>query len=62
MGRLTPAELEEIGRTDSVMAEIPEILYLLDRPNILDASQAAETLKVTPTPIDLVLEEMAVER
>lgn len=61
LGRLALAELEEIGRTDSVMAEFAEMLYLLDRPNILDASQTAEALKVTPTPIDLVLREMAAE-
>ncbi|MFC4118194.1 NAD-dependent epimerase/dehydratase family protein [Nonomuraea zeae] len=54
-------ELEEIGRTDSIMAEFPEMLYLYDRPNILDASSARKVLGVTPTPIDDVLREMAAQ-
>ncbi|MGN9788178.1 NAD-dependent epimerase/dehydratase family protein [Nonomuraea sp. ZG12] len=54
-------ELAEIGRTDSIMAEFPEMLYLYDRPNILDASAARKTLGVTPTPIDDVLREMAAQ-
>ncbi|MFI9560241.1 NAD-dependent epimerase/dehydratase family protein [Nonomuraea endophytica] len=49
-------ELAEIGRTNSIMAEFPEMLYLYDRPNILATSPA---LGITPTPIDDVLREMA---
>ncbi|MCP2315782.1 Nucleoside-diphosphate-sugar epimerase [Nocardia amikacinitolerans] len=59
LNRMTLAELTEIGRTDSVMAEFPEMLYLYDRPNILDASSTTTTLHVTATPIDEVLAEMA---
>ncbi|MEV0029497.1 NAD-dependent epimerase/dehydratase family protein [Nocardia sp. NPDC050793] len=59
LNHMTRAELEEIGRSDSVMAEFPEMLYLYDRPNILDASSTATTLPLTPTPIDEVLAEMA---
>ncbi|MEU2256791.1 NAD-dependent epimerase/dehydratase family protein [Nocardia xishanensis] len=59
LNRMTKAELEEIGRTDSVMAEFPEMLYLYDRPNLLDASTTVTILQVTPTPIDEVLAEMA---
>lgn len=58
---MTVQELQDIGRTDSVMAEFPEMLYLYDRPNILDASSTAKTLGVTPTPLDGVLAEMAAE-
>ncbi|WP_345046242.1 NAD-dependent epimerase/dehydratase family protein [Streptomyces rameus] len=61
LGRMTRAELEAIGRTDSVMAEFPEMLYLYDRPNVLDASCTAKALDVTPTPVDEVLAEMAAE-
>ncbi|MET9452079.1 NAD-dependent epimerase/dehydratase family protein [Streptomyces cinerochromogenes] len=60
--RMTSAELEEIGRTDPVMAEFSEMLYLYDRPSILDASLTAKTLDITPTPIDEVLAEMAAQR
>ncbi|GGT33744.1 hypothetical protein GCM10010176_092880 [Nonomuraea spiralis] len=52
-------ELEEIGRTDSVMAEFPEMLYLYDRPNVLDASSTVDVLGVAATPLDDVLAEMA---
>ncbi|MFI6689638.1 NAD-dependent epimerase/dehydratase family protein [Streptomyces sp. NPDC050485] len=58
---MTVQELQDIGRTDSIMAEFPEMLYLYDRPNILDASSTAKTLDVTPTPLDGVLAEMAAE-
>ncbi|WP_308785336.1 hypothetical protein [Phytohabitans rumicis] len=58
---MTGSELAEIGRTNSVMAEFPEMLYLYDRPNILDASYTAKVLDITPTPIDQVLAEMAAE-
>ncbi|GAA4621919.1 NAD-dependent epimerase/dehydratase family protein [Actinoallomurus vinaceus] len=59
LGYMTVAELEEIGRTNSVMAEFPEMLYLYDRPNILDASFTVSVLNIAPTPIDVVLSEMA---
>ncbi|MEI5097993.1 NAD-dependent epimerase/dehydratase family protein [Streptomyces sp. PmtG] len=62
LGRMTEAELKEIGRTDSVMAEFPEMLYLYDRPAVLDASFTAKTLSLAPTPIDEVLAEMAAEQ
>ncbi|MFI8454339.1 NAD-dependent epimerase/dehydratase family protein [Kitasatospora sp. NPDC085464] len=59
--RMTGAELEEIGRTDSVMAEFPEMLYLYDRPNLVDAANTSAVLNLTPTPIHAVLDEMAAE-
>ncbi|MFJ3922609.1 NAD-dependent epimerase/dehydratase family protein [Streptomyces sp. NPDC090022] len=59
--RMTPAELERIGRTDTVMAEFPEMLYLYDRPSILDATATTRSLGVTPTRLDEVLTEMARE-
>ncbi|MBU3062950.1 NAD-dependent epimerase/dehydratase family protein [Nocardia sp. NEAU-G5] len=58
---MTRAELKEIGRTDSIMAEFPEMLYLYDRPNILDTSLTASLLNIAPTPIDVVLDEIAAE-
>ncbi|RPF41475.1 nucleoside-diphosphate-sugar epimerase [Streptomyces sp. Ag109_G2-6] len=59
--RMTREELEQIGRTDSVMAEFPEMLYLYDRPSILDASYTTQALGVTPCPVGEVLAEMAAE-
>ena len=59
LGRMTVDELREIGRTNSVMAEFPEMLYLYDRPSILDASATKAVLNVTPTKVEDVLDEMA---
>ncbi|MFJ3204612.1 NAD-dependent epimerase/dehydratase family protein [Streptomyces sp. NPDC086989] len=61
LGRMTVAELEEIARHDPIMAEVPEMLYLYDRPSILDAATTASALQIVPTPIDAVLDEMAAE-
>ncbi|MBN6054857.1 hypothetical protein JYK22_23175, partial [Nonomuraea sp. RK-328] len=52
-------ELEELGRADSIMAELPEMLYLYDRPNLVDAFLTRRMLGLTPTPTDDVLKEMA---
>jgi nucleoside-diphosphate-sugar epimerase len=62
LGRMPLAVLEEIGRTDSVMAEFPEMLYLYDRPNILDASAGIAALGVAATPLDTVVDEMVSDR
>lgn len=59
LAHLPPHRLEEIARTDSIMAEIPEMLYLYDRPNILDAAATTKALGVEATPLDAVLAEMA---
>jgi nucleoside-diphosphate-sugar epimerase len=61
LDHMTGTELEEIGRTNPIMAEVPEMLYLYDRPNIIDASYTAKVLGLTPTPLDDVLAEMAAE-
>ncbi|MCG6498876.1 NAD-dependent epimerase/dehydratase family protein [Kitasatospora sp. A2-31] len=58
LGRMARSELVEIGRTDAVMAEFPEMLYLYDRPALLDASATVTALGVQPTPIGAVLAEM----
>ncbi|MFG3051345.1 NAD-dependent epimerase/dehydratase family protein [Kitasatospora sp. NPDC048239] len=62
LAHLTRADLEAIGRTDSVMAEFPEMLYLYDRPGLLDAADTAAILDLTPTPVAAVLDEMAADR
>ncbi|MCI3928514.1 NAD-dependent epimerase/dehydratase family protein [Streptomyces sp. AN091965] len=62
LGRMSPAELREIGRADSVMAELPEMLYLYDRPNLLDASATEKAFGILPTALDVVVAEMAAER
>lgn len=60
--RMTGAELEEAGRGDSLMAELVEMRYLFDRPNILDASLTESVLGVVPAALDVVVKELAAER
>ncbi|MFG2819786.1 NAD-dependent epimerase/dehydratase family protein [Kitasatospora sp. NPDC048365] len=62
LGRMTAEELAELGRRDPVMAEFPEMLYLYDRPALLDASTTAAHLGIAPTPLATVLDEMAAAR
>jgi hypothetical protein len=58
---MMPAELEEMGRDNPVMLEFLEILYLYQRPAVLDSSRTTNVLKVTATPLDQVLHEMIAE-
>lgn len=60
MSPLTVAELERLGRADSVVAEILEMFYLFDRPMLLDTAVTRAALGVEATPLDIVLKEMAV--
>ncbi|CAG6395176.1 NAD-dependent epimerase/dehydratase family protein [Streptomyces cocklensis] len=55
---MTEAELAAAARADSVTAEFPEVLYLLNRPLLLDATATTEKLGVTATPLDEVLDSM----
>lgn len=54
-----PAEvLAAAARADSITAEFPEVLYLLERPLLLDATATVERLGVTATPLEEVLDTM----
>ncbi|WP_240969798.1 hypothetical protein [Actinacidiphila epipremni] len=55
---MSRAELAAAARADPVAAEFPEVLYLLERPLLLDATPTAGTLGVTATPLDEVLTTM----
>ncbi|MFC6160146.1 NAD-dependent epimerase/dehydratase family protein [Kribbella jiaozuonensis] len=59
LSELSAAELEQLGRQDSIVAELSEMRYLLDRPTILDASPTTSILGIQPTAVDVVLSEMA---
>ncbi|MDT0306453.1 NAD-dependent epimerase/dehydratase family protein [Streptomyces sp. DSM 44917] len=52
-------ELERLGATDSVIAELPEMAYLYRRPLEVDAGAAERELGVGATPLERVLEETA---
>jgi nucleoside-diphosphate-sugar epimerase len=53
-------ELQKIAQTNSLMAEFPEILYLFDRPNLVDATLTEKTLGVQAAPFDEVVADMVV--
>ncbi|MER6298197.1 NAD-dependent epimerase/dehydratase family protein [Kitasatospora sp. NPDC001539] len=55
---LDRAALAELGRTDPVVAELVEMLYLYDRPALLDATDTERRLSVSATPLRQVLAEL----
>lgn len=59
--RITATDLTEMGRTNPVMLEFLEVLYLYEKPAVLDSSHTAAVLKVAATPIDNVLQELITE-
>jgi nucleoside-diphosphate-sugar epimerase len=59
LSRMSVDEVREIGLGDSIMAELEEILYLYDRPAIVDSSLTERILDVKPSALDDVLSEMA---
>ncbi|MFI5897019.1 NAD-dependent epimerase/dehydratase family protein [Actinoplanes sp. NPDC051513] len=56
---MSPLDLHNLAISDPVMAEVPEMQYLYQRPAVLDASPAAQILGLEPTPLDDVLIETA---
>jgi nucleoside-diphosphate-sugar epimerase len=57
--RMPRAELARAAAADSVMAEVPEMLYLFERPMILDSTHTEVELGLKSTPPDEVLLETA---
>lgn len=53
--RMPVADLLAAAETDSMMAELPEMLYLYDRPSLMDASTTEKTLGIRATPLDEAL-------
>jgi nucleoside-diphosphate-sugar epimerase len=57
--RQMPAgELAALGRNNAVMAEVVEMLYSLDNPDLLDSALTERTFGLSATPLDDVLAEM----
>ncbi|MEJ3747183.1 NAD-dependent epimerase/dehydratase family protein [Actinomycetes bacterium KLBMP 9797] len=56
---MSPLDLHTLAITDPIMAEVPEMQYLYQRPAVLDASLAARTFDLKPSPLDDVLLETA---
>lgn len=50
-------EIHRLGRTDPIMAEVPEMQYLYRRPFVLDSSLTERTFGFGPAPLDQTLIE-----
>jgi nucleoside-diphosphate-sugar epimerase len=58
LSRMSAEEVDRIGATDSIMREISEMLYLFERPSILDSSETERVLGVSATPLDEALADL----
>ncbi|MCK9926759.1 NAD-dependent epimerase/dehydratase family protein [Frankia sp. Mgl5] len=56
---MSPLDLHNLASSDPIMAEVPEMQYLYQRPAVLDATLTARTFDLKPTPLDDVLIETA---
>ncbi|HEX2312920.1 MAG TPA: NAD-dependent epimerase/dehydratase family protein [Thermomonospora sp.] len=56
---MTDDALAAAAEADPIIAELPEMLYLDDRPCLIDATDCERFLGVKPSPVDVALTEMA---
>lgn len=54
---LSAAEVAAVGATNPIMLEVLEMMYSLDRPDLLDSTVTERTFGLTPTPLETVLAE-----
>jgi nucleoside-diphosphate-sugar epimerase len=59
---LSAEQLREAGQANPVLGEVAEMIYLFDRPLVLDASETEARFGVKPSPLDDVLREMDANR
>ncbi|RAJ41771.1 nucleoside-diphosphate-sugar epimerase [Kitasatospora sp. SolWspMP-SS2h] len=60
LDRMSTGALAGAARADAVMAEVPEMLYLYDRPALIDSTATETALGLPPaTPLDTALAETA---
>jgi nucleoside-diphosphate-sugar epimerase len=55
--RMTAKEVMELGRTDSIIAEVEEMLYLFESPFQMSAIVTASALSLQPSPLSEVLRD-----
>ncbi|PTL77391.1 NAD-dependent epimerase/dehydratase family protein [Vitiosangium sp. GDMCC 1.1324] len=58
LSRMSADEVALLGRSDSIMREVSEMLYLSERPCLLDSTRTERTLGLEPTPLDDALRDM----
>lgn len=59
LNRMTAADVVEAGRSDSIMAEVVEMLYLTESPFAMLADETSRLLNVRPSALDEVLADTA---
>lgn len=55
--RLTREQLEQLAKDDSILREVVEMVYLLERPSVLDSTETERVLGVHATALDAVLRD-----
>lgn len=56
---MTRDQLEHLAVTDSLLAEVVEMLYMIERPTVVDSTETRRLLGIEATPLDDVLAEIA---
>jgi hypothetical protein len=55
---MTKGELAALAASDSIVAEVVEMLYMIERPAVLDSGETRRLLGVEATPIEEVVAEI----
>jgi len=58
LATMTRDELAALAAADSIAAEVPEMLYMYERPAVLDSSETRRLLGVEATPVGAVVAEI----
>lgn len=58
LGTMTQDELAALATSNSVLAEVGEMLYMIERPAVLDSDETRRVLGVAATPLDEVIAEI----
>jgi nucleoside-diphosphate-sugar epimerase len=58
LAAMTRDQLAALAAADSVLAEVVEMLYIIERPAILDSAETSRLLGVEATPIEKVIAEI----
>ena len=59
LATMTRDDLAALAASDTIVAEVVEMLYMTERPAVLDSAQTRQLLGIQATPIDEVVTEIA---
>jgi hypothetical protein len=55
---MTREQLDALAATNALVAEVLEMLYMIEQPAVLDSSETRSRLAITATPINDVVTEI----